>query len=103
MNMEQLVKQITEQVMEQIEVKSSDSKNNQTQNGNFNREVKTWLQNKELLTGPQIARMIDHTLLKPESTKDQIVSLCKEAKQHQFASVCVNPHWVSVAANELRD
>lgn len=48
-----------------------------------------------------IANMIDHTLLKPEATKEQIVQLCAEAKQYGFASVCVNPSWVKTAAREL--
>ncbi len=43
-----------------------------------------------------IARMIDHTLLKPEATRDEVVKLCAEAKQHRFASVCVNTTWVPV-------
>ncbi|MDQ6598523.1 deoxyribose-phosphate aldolase [Bacillus salipaludis] len=46
--------------------------------------------------------MIDHTLLKPESTKEQIIKLCEEAKEHHFATVCVNPYWVSTAAAELK-
>ncbi|WP_445509224.1 deoxyribose-phosphate aldolase [Rossellomorea marisflavi] len=45
----------------------------------------------------QIANMIDHTLLKPESTKEQVEILCQEAKEYTFASVCVNPTWVSYA------
>ena len=48
-----------------------------------------------------IASYIDHTLLKPESTKEQIVQICKEAAQYNFASVCVNPAWVATAAKEL--
>jgi deoxyribose-phosphate aldolase len=48
-----------------------------------------------------IAKMIDHTLLKAESTKEQIVNLCAEAKENGFASVCVNPVWVKTAAGEL--
>src|SRR5690625_3553654 len=51
----------------------------------------------------EIAKMIDHTLLKPESTKEQIVQLCKEARQYGFATVCINPTWVSTAAQELED
>ncbi|MBU9711971.1 deoxyribose-phosphate aldolase [Bacillus tamaricis] len=54
-----------------------------------------------LVTGAQIARMIDHTLLKPDSTKDQIITLCKDAIEYNFATVCVNPFWVSLAAKEL--
>src|ERR1700722_6104848 len=49
----------------------------------------------------EIARLIDHTLLKPDATYDQIVKLCTEAREHEFASVCVNPYWVPVAAQEL--
>lgn len=47
------------------------------------------------------ASYIDHTLLKPEATKEQIVALCAEAKQYGFASVCVNPTWIETAAKEL--
>ena len=47
------------------------------------------------------ARLIDHTLLKPESTREQIEKLCREAAQYGFASVCVNPTWVSLAAQML--
>jgi deoxyribose-phosphate aldolase len=50
---------------------------------------------------PSIARMIDHTLLKPEATRADIVKLCAEARRYQFASVCVNPYWVPLAASEL--
>ncbi|WP_373558570.1 deoxyribose-phosphate aldolase [Bacillus sp. FJAT-45350] len=47
--------------------------------------------------------MIDHTLLKPEATKEQIIQLSKEAAEFDFASVCINPTWVSVAYEELKD
>jgi deoxyribose-phosphate aldolase len=49
----------------------------------------------------EIARLIDHTLLKPDATMDQIVQLCAEAREHQFASVCVNPCWVPLVVREL--
>jgi deoxyribose-phosphate aldolase len=49
------------------------------------------------------ARMIDHTLLKPEATKEQIVKLAEEAKTYHFASVCVNPTWVKTAYEILKD
>ena len=45
--------------------------------------------------------MIDHTLLKPDATGEQIEKLCREAAQFEFASVCVNPTWVSLAAHLL--
>ena len=50
---------------------------------------------------PSIARLIDHTLLKPDATRDDILKLCREARQYGFASVCVNPYWVPLAAAEL--
>ncbi len=49
-----------------------------------------------------IARMIDHTLLKPEATSDEIKKLCSEAKQYNFASVCVNPCYVSLCSDLLK-
>ncbi len=51
---------------------------------------------------PDLAGMIDHTLLKPEATAEQVTQLCHEARQHRFASVCINPSWVALAAQELR-
>lgn len=48
-----------------------------------------------------IASFIDHTLLKPESTKEEIIQLCNEAKQYEFATVCINPYWVPVAVKHL--
>lgn len=49
------------------------------------------------------SKYIDHTLLKPEATQDQIEKLCQEAKQYDFASVCVNPYWVPFCKEELKD
>ena len=50
---------------------------------------------------PPIARLIDHTVLKPDTTEAQIRELCAEAREYCFASVCVSPVWVPVAAEEL--
>lgn len=47
--------------------------------------------------------MIDHTALKADTQKEAITTLCKEAKEYQFASVCVNPTWVSYCAELLKD
>lgn len=55
-----------------------------------------------LLTPQQIARLIDHTLLKPEATREEIHQLCEEALKYDFASVCVNPWNVPQAAELLR-
>lgn len=50
-----------------------------------------------------LAKMIDHTALKPDTSKEQIVTLCEEAKEYKFASVCVNPTWVETTAELLKD
>ena len=49
-----------------------------------------------------VASMIDHTLLKADATRAEIEALCREAAEHRFASVCVNPTWVAVCARLLR-
>lgn len=51
----------------------------------------------------EIAKYIDHTLLKPDATSDMIKKLCEEAIEHKFAAVCVNPCYVSLASEILRD
>ena len=50
---------------------------------------------------PPLARMIDHTVLKPDTTEHAIRRLCAEAREYCFASVCVSPVWVPTAAAEL--
>lgn len=50
-----------------------------------------------------MARLIDHTLLKAEATPAQVRKLCEEARQYQFASVCVNPTYVESCTTLLRD
>src|SRR5229473_4171521 len=48
-----------------------------------------------------VARLIDHTLLKPEATRAEIEQLCAEARQYGFASVCVNAFWVPLVASRV--
>jgi deoxyribose-phosphate aldolase len=50
-----------------------------------------------------VASMIDHTLLKPDAARKDIETLCHEAGEYTFASVCVNPTWVALCAARLRD
>ncbi|MGO9239717.1 MAG: deoxyribose-phosphate aldolase [Bryobacteraceae bacterium] len=54
------------------------------------------------LSGAAIAALIDHTILRPEATADDIRRVCAEARQYGFSSVCVNPVRVALAAAELR-
>jgi len=57
----------------------------------------------QALSSPaNLAAVIDHTLLKPEATREQVLQLCKEAAEHRFACAMVNPVWVSLAVKELR-
>ena len=53
------------------------------------------------MDGRQLAKYIDHTILKPDATAAQVKKLCDEAKQYGFASVCVNPSRIALAAAEL--
>ncbi len=46
-----------------------------------------------------VAALIDHTLLKPDATEAAIRKLCAEAREYSFATVCVNPYWVKLAAS----
>ncbi len=50
-----------------------------------------------------VAGIIDHTLLKPNASKEQIEKICQEAKDYAFASVCVNPCYVQQCAESLKD
>ena len=59
--------------------------------------------NNSIGTVPEnMATLIDHTLLKPEATQDEIKRLCEDAKKHNFASVCVNTTWVPLCKRLLR-
>ena len=59
------------------------------------------MEKQERITGRMIGDMIDHTLLKADSTREQILKICEEARKYNFASVCVNPYWVRTAAEAL--
>lgn len=52
--------------------------------------------------GGAVAGLIDHTLLKADATAAEMETLCREAAHHRFATVCVNPVWVALAARLLR-
>lgn len=52
---------------------------------------------------PNVSEYIDHTLLKPEATSDQIRQICAEAKTHGFFGVCVNSYWIPLVSEVLKD
>ena len=51
----------------------------------------------------ELNKFIDHTILKPEANEEDIIRLCDEAARHDFMSVCVNPYYVLLAANLLKN
>jgi deoxyribose-phosphate aldolase len=64
--------------------------------------VRLGLSGAESEAARQVARYIDHTLLKPDATRDEILKVCEEGARYGFASVCINPIWVREAACALR-
>ena len=50
-----------------------------------------------------IAAYIDHTLLKPDASKNDVIKTCNEAKKYNFASVCVNPYYVKLVSQQLKN
>jgi deoxyribose-phosphate aldolase len=57
----------------------------------------------KITSADQLASFIDHTLLKPDCTEDQVIQLCQEARKFHFATVCVYPRFVKVAAAQLKN
>lgn len=51
---------------------------------------------------PTYAQYMDHTVLKPETTRATVKRFCDEAKEYHFASVCINPTWVKYVSEQLR-
>ena len=57
---------------------------------------------RQTLSSPaNLASVLDHTLLKPDATRSQVIQLCQEAAHHRFACAMVNPTWVATAAEVL--
>ncbi len=94
MDHNELVDKITNEVMSRLK-NNLDLKNIAA--GNTNSETPNLG-----ITTQQMARYIDHTLLKPDATDKQFNQLCDEAKKYNFYSVCVNSSWVSYVAKKLR-
>jgi deoxyribose-phosphate aldolase len=88
-----IVEQVTRNVIEQLDADKAGSVASNVQPTGSLSEIKPG--------AIQLARMIDHTLLRPDATTEMIRKLCDEAKQYQFAAVCVNPVWVKTCAELL--
>ena len=87
MEHDDLVDKITKEVMAQLKIKSKEKDSGEQNLG---------------MTPQDLARYIDHTLLKPEAVDNQFDQLCEEALKYNFYSVCVNSSWVSYVAKKVR-
>jgi deoxyribose-phosphate aldolase len=93
LEIEKLIEKITEEVYQKV---LSDMKN---KGGTVDRESLSAAFNNE---SNNLSSMIDHTLLKPDATVEQIKKLCTEARENKFASVCINPYYIPLAVECLR-
>lgn len=60
------------------------------------------MENKTNWSSAEVASMIDHTILKADATQSDVITICQEAKEHHFATVCVNAGWVPLVAEQLK-
>lgn len=113
-NIEELVSQITDVILARLGngahasecalehdecfVKCPDRMHSLVADGN----VRFGLTGAESAAARDLAHYIDHTLLKPDATRDEIIKLCEEGVRYGFASVCINPMWVREASCLLR-
>ncbi len=88
MDNKQLVDKITKEIMSRLEKNTLSG----TKSSNLNLGI----------TKQQVARMIDHTLLKPDAVDKQFDQLCDDAKKYNFYSVCVNSSWVNYVKKKVR-
>jgi deoxyribose-phosphate aldolase len=113
MNTQELVDQITGQVLAKLREGSSGAVAGATGVGNRSdtapkpaaqtaRSATTAPPELPGLPPAEVARYIDHTLLKPEATREQVEKLCAEAVEYGFYSVCVNTTWTAYCARKLR-
>lgn len=91
MEIDKLVEKITREVLEKV---LTGNKETGTENRNIKQNMDSG--------SKSLASMIDHTLLKPEATVDQIKKVCQEARDYKFASVCVNTWFVQLVSELLQ-
>jgi deoxyribose-phosphate aldolase len=97
MNREELIERVTKEVLARLQGVSR-SEEQRVRAPQSSSECACDL----VLTPSDIARYIDHTLLRPDATRAMIEKLCDEAVQYRFYAVCVNPCWVALCARRLR-
>ncbi|NTW32192.1 MAG: deoxyribose-phosphate aldolase [Bacteroidetes bacterium] len=91
MEQNELIDKITKEIMSRLNTQNSSKQGSVIQS-----QQKPWISPEEL------AKYIDHTLLKPEAVQSQFEQLCNEALKYRFKSVCVNSGWVPFVAKKLR-
>ncbi len=69
----------------------------------FDKLTNNGLGNVKPIENKTLAKMIDHTILKPETSEDDVIKVCKEAKEYNTMSVCVNPINIELVANQLKN
>ena len=94
MEQNELIDKITKEIMSRLN--DNKSPNSSAQANAVHSPQKPWISHEEL------AKYIDHTLLKPEAVESQFEQLCNEALKYRFKSVCVNSGWVSYVTKKLR-
>jgi deoxyribose-phosphate aldolase len=104
---EQLVEQITQEILRKIGQQQTSKAPCECRADDLRHLVRCGAERFGIESGAaplssDLALYIDHTLLKPDATEDQIRGLCKEAAQYRFATVCINPTWAKLCARLLR-
>ncbi|MGQ9623614.1 MAG: deoxyribose-phosphate aldolase [Candidatus Caldatribacteriaceae bacterium] len=95
MNREELIERVTKEILARLQ---GVSRVGEEKGSTSQRPLESGL----VLAPQDLARYIDHTLLKPDATRHMIEKLCDEAIQYHFFAVCVNPFWVPLCARRLR-
>jgi deoxyribose-phosphate aldolase len=104
MELDQLIEKVTAELMKEFKREPQDLQESQPPHTPQDLQgLQSSPASQTACASQEIARFIDHTLLKPDSTREQIIRFCEEAKEYCFASVCVNPTNVSLASNLLKD
>lgn len=100
MDRKELVEQITDEIMRRLDGTGAGQTAGTVTSGSV--PAPATVDADVPMLGSEVARYIDHTLLKPEATADQHDTLCDEAVENNFYSVCVNSSWVSHCAKKLQ-
>jgi len=103
MDKKELIDKISDEIISKLKKTSfSDNLFFKPDSSSKNLEGSSMVGRIQINTPADVAHYIDHTLLKPDATEDQIKKICEEAVQYGFCSVCINPFWVSYCAKKLK-